>query len=496
MEKNGVNLEIIRQDWLSELRNMQMKFIEEFDNGEAFPSSDKSAFAVMIMGDGAPFYISSVQKALDEKYGKDKYHLQVMGAVGMSHGEDKLIGPPSWKSNPKSMKGAVISAVLGDGDWVTTVNYCFANGLKVNPDPTTWDAEAVNIYPSENDDYIKSAEELIKSQTTGWSVSLKEVSNGKLTGKSVSKKIDGCATWTPGDKLVFDKLSGFIDIVSTKEFNNQMPTVLIGLKEWATKNPEIVTNILKSALTASNQMKNYDDWRVRASEAITDTYKMETPEYWYKMFQGQQGTKNGLTYNMGGSKVFNYADGMQYFGMTDGVNRYKSVYNQVGTYLTELNPFGFNENVGRVVPYDEAVNLFFMKNINDIESTAADKADYSSQATEVMASGEWKINFASGSASIQSNSNKDLEKIYNLLIQAEDSKLTIVGHTDNVGGDAANIPLSKNRAQAVVEYLKQKGIPENRFQLIDGKGASEPVADNTSEAGKAKNRRVVITFLK
>jgi len=214
------------------------------------------------------------------------------------------------------------------------------------------------------------------------------------------------------------------------------------------------------------------------------------------MFQGQQGTKNGLTYNMGGSKVFNYADGMQYFGMTDGVNRYKSVYNQVGSYLTELNPFGFNENVGRVVPYDEAVNLFFMKNINDIESTAADKADYTAQATEVMASGEWKINFSSGSASIQSNSNKDLEKIYNLLIQAENSKLTIVGHTDNVGGDAANVPLSKSRAQAVVDYLKQKGIPESRFQLIDGKGASDPIADNATESGKAKNRRVVITFLK
>ncbi|MES2863765.1 MAG: OmpA family protein [Bacteroidota bacterium] len=496
MEKNGVNLEIIRQDWLSELRNMQMKFIEEFDKGEAFPTSDKSAFAVMIMGDGAPFYISSVQKALDEKYGKDKYHLQVMGVIGMSYGEDKLIGPPSWKSDPKSMKGAVVSAVLGDGDWVTTVNYCFANGLKVNPDPTTYDADAVNIYPSENDDYIKSAEELIKSQTTGWTVSLKEVKNGKLTGKSVNRKIDGCATWTPGDKLVFDKLSGFVDIVSTKEFNNQMPTALIGVKEWAVKNPEIVSNILKSALTASNQMKNYDDWRVRASEAVTDTYKMETPEYWYKMFQGQQGTKNGITYNMGGSKVFNYADGMQYFGLTDGVNRYKSVYNQVSGYLTELNPFGFNENVGKVVSYEDAVNLSFFKNINDIESTSADKADYSKQSTEVMASGEWKINFGSGSATVQTNSTKDLEKIYNLLIQAENSKLTIVGHTDNVGGDAANIPLSRNRAQAIVEYLKNKGIPENRFQLIDGKGASEPVSDNNSEAGKAKNRRVVITFLK
>jgi OmpA-OmpF porin, OOP family len=496
MEKNGVNLQIIRQDWLKELTVMQMKFIEEFDKGEAFPTSDKSAFAIMIMGDGAPFYISSAQKSLDEKYGKDKYHLQVMGAIGMSYGEDKLIGPPSWKSDPKSMKGAVISTVLGDGDWVTTVNYCFANGLKVNPDPSTYDADAVNVYPSENDDYIKSAEELIKSQTTGWTVSLKEVKNGKLTGKSVNHKIDGCATWTPGDKTVFDKLSGFVDIVSTKEFNNQMPCALIGVKEWATKNPEIVSNILKSALTASNQMKNYDEWRVRASQAVTDTYQMETPEYWYKMFKGEQGTKAGLTYNMGGSKVFNYADGMQYFGMSDGVNRYKSVYNQVSGYLTELNPFGFNENVGKVVPYEDAVNLYFLKNINDIESTTADKADYSKQSTEVMASGEWKINFGSGSASVQNNSSKDLEKIYNLLIQAENSKLTIVGHTDNVGNSDSNVVLSKNRAQAIVNYLKNKGIPENRFQMIDGKGANEPVADNNSESGKAQNRRVVVTFLK
>ena len=495
MEKNGVNVEIIRQDWLTELRNMQMKFIEEFDGGTAFPTSDKSAGMIMIMGDGAPFYISSAQKSLNEKYG-DKYHLQVFGAIGISNGEDKLIGPPEWKSNPKSMKGSLISAVLGDGDWVTTVNYCFANGLKVNPDPTTYDADAVNFNPSQDDDYMKSAEELIKSQTAGFTIELKEVVAGKLTGKKVKRKIDGCATWTPGDKTVFDKLNGFVDIVSTKEFNNQMPCVLIGVKEWAAKNPEIVSNILKSALTASNQMKNYDDWMVRASQAVADTYKIENADYWYKMFKGQQATKGGLTYNMGGSKVFNYADAMQYYGMSDGVNRYKAVYNSVGSYLTDLNPFGFNEQVGKVVPYEEAVNLFYLKNINDIESTKADKADYTKTSTEVMASGEWQIKFDSGSAQVQNGSNKDLEKIYNLLIQAENSKLTIVGHTDNAGQATSNLSLSKSRAQAVVDYLKAKGIPENRFQLIDGKGQSEPIGDNNSVEGKAKNRRVVVTFLK
>jgi OmpA-OmpF porin, OOP family len=496
MEQNGVNLEIIRQDWLSELRNMQMKFIEEFDKGKEFPSADKSAFAIIMMGDGAPFYISTMQQAIDDKFGVDKYHVQVIGAVGLSYGEDKLIGPPSWKIDPKSMKGSLISAVLGDGDWVTAVNYAFANGLKVNPDVTTYDADAVNFYPSQDDDYIKSAEELIKSQKAGWTVPLKEVENGKLTGKVINKKIDGCATWTPGDKMVFDELSGFTDVVSTKEFNNQMATTVIAVKEWSVNHADIVSNILKSALTASNQMKQYDSWRVRASEAVAETYDLETPKYWYDMFQGQKGSKNGIDYDMGGSRVFNYADVMQYYGITDGTNRYKAVYTQVSSYLSELNPFGFNESVKRIVPYEEAVNLYFLKNINDIDAGTAYKADYSKKAEEVMASGEWNINFETGSANISASSASTLETIYNLLIQAEDTKLQLEGHTDNTGSSEANYDLSQSRAQAVVNFLRSKGIPQTRFQSVIGKGEDEPVADNGTNSGRAKNRRVVIVLLK
>lgn len=496
MEKNGVNLEIIRQDWLSELRNMQMKFIEEYDRGEDFPDADKSAFAIMMMGDGAPFYISTMQQSLDDKFGKDKYHIQVVGAVGLSYGEDKLIGPPSWKVDPKSMKGSLISAVLGDGDWVTAVNYAFANGIKVNPDVNTYDPDAVNFYPSQDDDYIKSAEELIKSQQAGWTVPLKEVKNGKLTGKTINKKVDGCATWTPGDKMVFDKLNGFTDIVSTREFNNQMATTVIAVKEWAVEHPEIVSNILKSALTASNQMKQYDDWRVRASEAVAETYDLESPKYWYDMFKGQKGNKNGIEYNMGGSRVFNYADVMQYYGITDGTNRYKAVYTQVSSYLKELNPFGFNESVKRIVPYEEAVNLYFVKNINDIDAGSAYKPDYSNTAEEVMASGEWNINFETASARISSSSASTLESIYNLLIQAEDTKLKLEGHTDNTGSAEVNYDLSQSRAQAVVNFLRGKGVPQSRFQTVIGKGEDEPVASNTTSSGRAKNRRVVITLLK
>jgi len=497
MEANGVNLELIRQDWLSELRAMQMKFIEQYNSGEEFPSSDKSAFAIMIMGDGAPFYISTMNKALDEKFGKGKYHVENIGVIGMSNGEDKLIGPAEWKTNPQSMLGALISTVPGDGDWVTTLNFCAANNLKVNPDFSTYDPNAVNIYPSADDDYINSAKELIASQTEGFTVELKEVIDGKLTGNTVKKEIDGCATWTPGDKIVFDALAskGFTDIASTADFPNQMATSIIAVREWSEKHPDIVTNILKATYTANNQIKQYDSWAVRGSECVSKTFNLETPQYWYSMFKGQVGTSGNNTYNMGGSRVLTYGDAMQYFGITDGINRYKSVYTQVSGYLTTLNPFGFNESVNGITPYNEAVNLFYLKNINDIDVGVVEKEDYTETKTEVMANGQWNISFSTGSADIESSSTSDLESIYNLLVQAEQTKLVVVGHTDNTGSNSINQPLSYDRANAVVDYLVNKGISRSRIQEVEGKGDASPIADNGTSNGRATNRRVEITFL-
>jgi len=473
-----------------------LKFVEELNSGTANPTSEKSAFAVSIMGDGVPFYITTTQNALDEKFGKDKYHVQVIGAYGLSDGEDKLIGPAAWKTNPQLLRGAVISAVRGDGDWVIAVNFAALNKIPINPDATTYDADALNFVDAPNDDYIEAVKDLIKSQKTGYTIPLKEVVNGKLTGKTLNRKIDGAVTWTPGDKLAFDNLSGFTDVVSTRDFINQMATTLVVVKEYALAHEKEMVNLLKQTYTAANQMKLYDAWAVRASEAVAKTYNFETPKYWYDLFKGQKGTKDGVEYNIGGTRVFNYADALQYYGITDGNNRYKSVYNQVGTYLVDLNPCGFNETCKNgVVPYEDAVNLYFLKSVTDVDAGTIVKADYSQTKTEVMASGHWGINFATGSTAIL-GSEKDLETIYNLLVQAEDTKLTIVGHTDNVGNPASNVTLSKGRANSVVSYLTNRGISKDRFQLVDGKGQTEPIGDNNTTGGKAQNRRVDITLLK
>lgn len=496
MEKEGIKLNVVRQDWLSELKAMQMKFIEQYNSGEEFPSSDKAAFAIMMMGDGAPFYISTMQKSIDEKFGEGKYHVKVIGSMGMSDGEDKLIGPPEWKTNPQSMLGALISTVPGDGDWVTALNFCFANGLKVNPDFSTYDPEAVNFFPSKDDDYINSAKELIASQLEDFTVPLKVVKNGELTGETIEKGIDGCATWTPGDVMVFKALTGFTDIASTADFPNQMATTIIAVDEWCNTHQDITIGILRATLTASNQLKQYDQWRRRGAEALAETFKIEgeasDPQYWYDIFDGNQGSKAGITYSTGGGRVLNYDDVLQYYGYgTDRTNRYRAVYEQVSGYLTTLNPFGFNEEVGEVVPYKEAVNLSYLlqANIEEENRGTATTYDYNTTKTTVLGKADYQINFALNAADIEASSQGVINNIYNQLIQAEQATVSLVGYTDVSGNDSYNLKLSDRRANSVAQALIDRGIDPRRIQNVEGAGESSkyPTA--------YENRRVEISLL-
>jgi OOP family OmpA-OmpF porin len=119
-------------------------------------------------------------------------------------------------------------------------------------------------------------------------------------------------------------------------------------------------------------------------------------------------------------------------------------------------------------------------------------ADASSLNDELNKSGHvavYGIQFDTGKATIQPGSASVLGEIVKLLQQNADLKLRVEGHTDNQGNAAANQTLSDKRAQAVVAWLAAKGIAASRL-TAKGFGATKPVADNGSEDGRAKNRRV------
>jgi outer membrane protein OmpA-like peptidoglycan-associated protein len=101
------------------------------------------------------------------------------------------------------------------------------------------------------------------------------------------------------------------------------------------------------------------------------------------------------------------------------------------------------------------------------------------------------IFFVSGSFELLPYSFTALDNLTHILGENKSIQLTIEGHTDDVGNQKANQILSENRAKAVVYYLSKKGIETNRLTAI-GYGSQKPIATNTTEGGRAKNRRVNI----
>lgn len=102
--------------------------------------------------------------------------------------------------------------------------------------------------------------------------------------------------------------------------------------------------------------------------------------------------------------------------------------------------------------------------------------------------------FESGEIFVSPISKAALEKIAALAAKYGEFALIVEAHTDNRGGTTANLTLSQSRADAVLTFLTQHGVPPTRITAV-GKGPTEPVADNRSKDGRAANRRVEITFV-
>ncbi|MGS1016317.1 OmpA family protein [Allosphingosinicella humi] len=104
------------------------------------------------------------------------------------------------------------------------------------------------------------------------------------------------------------------------------------------------------------------------------------------------------------------------------------------------------------------------------------------------------VTFATNSYTVQPQFQTTLNEVAQTLAAYPSTYIDIYGHTDSTGGDAINIPLSRNRAQAVANYLSQRGVNPARM-ATQGFGSSQPVADNNTEAGKQANRRVEIRIV-
>jgi outer membrane protein OmpA-like peptidoglycan-associated protein len=103
--------------------------------------------------------------------------------------------------------------------------------------------------------------------------------------------------------------------------------------------------------------------------------------------------------------------------------------------------------------------------------------------------GENSVNFDLGKSTLTSTAKANLDRLVPVFTEYKDTNILIVGHTDSSGGADLNQKLSEQRAASVKTYLSTKGISAARI-VTKGMGPSEPIADNATKDGMAKNRRV------
>lgn len=483
MEQNGVHLVLARQDDYGKMQEAQLKFAQELQTN-ACPSSG-AAFTI-IMGDGFSAYAAGI----GEQIAKLNQGVEVIGAIGKSHGEDACMLPYAVAKNAQLAKGSLIGAVLRDGDYNICVAWAYQNQIPINPDEKTYDPDAMNFIST--DSFTQADEGYIAGKCEDRPV----VKNGKRAGNVTHICQNGTATWTPGDVNVATKKGGLAKVASSADYGNQMPAVIIGNRDFDAKNPKLVQGLLKAAFAGGDQVRSSNDALLFGGSVSAKVYNEQSGAYWAKYFKGvTEHDKQGVDIQLGGSRVMNAADNAYYFGLSGGEDVYSSVYNLFGQHYVKYYP----TVLASYPKYETVVNLSYLRTIINDSGVTADSSEEKpvfaadQKIEHVVSRGNFTIEFDTGLATIKPESLPVLKELFQQLISTT-LAVEIHGHTDSTGNPEKNILLSFQRAEAVKKYLMTnapQSFDTNRIKT-SGLGATSPIADNSTVEGRAKNRRVEI----
>ena len=127
-----------------------------------------------------------------------------------------------------------------------------------------------------------------------------------------------------------------------------------------------------------------------------------------------------------------------------------------------------------------------------VELYAQNASDMSPIEKSIAETGKFVTNnilFETGKATLKPESMAEIQKVAEYMKKNPTARFEVQGHTDSQGSDTVNDPLSQQRAEAVVKALEGLGVDGFNLKAV-GKGSHEPIADNSTDAGRAKNRRV------
>ena len=299
-----------------------------------------------------------------------------------------------------------------------------------------------------------------------------------------SQRVDAAVVWSPDDILSLKAVPGSRILESTRSAAYIIADVFMAKREWLKDNEETVQNI-------------YEGWMKGAAEINSNPAALKKAA----SILAREFTERGTALTdaeaeemIGNVRLTTHGDNLNFFGMN---SEYKGVtgndlYTEMANKYTDLKYIEERVPNWRLIAYPKFVNS---ANLAGPEHNAEGvkaftQATEQEKTKEAIATKRVSINFRTGEFQLDENAKYIIDREFVPIAKAfGNARIRVEGNTDNTGNYNSNMALSKKRAQSVVNYLvSQYNMPRNRF-IVVGNGPDNPVANNTSDRGRAQNRR-------
>ncbi len=296
-----------------------------------------------------------------------------------------------------------------------------------------------------------------------------------------SKQVDAAVVWSPDDQDCLRAVPGSIVLESSKNASHIIADFFFAKRDFVDKNRDKLAKL-------------YEGWMRGAAEINTNpAAKQKASKILSKGLGIPEADALAAINNV---RLANHGDNMNFFGLNPSYNGVTGS----SLYLKMTNTYKALGFASDVPSWRQIAYPYFVQEAQDV-LTGPEQApervkqftkldDKTAKNKEAVATKHVSINFRTGEYQLDENAKYIIDNEFvDIAKSFGNSRIRIEGNTDNVGSARSNKALSLKRARAVASYLMEEhGMPANRF-IIVGNGPDKPVASNSTEAGRAKNRR-------
>ncbi len=298
-----------------------------------------------------------------------------------------------------------------------------------------------------------------------------------------SGRVDAAVVWSPDDILCVKAVPGSRILESSRSASSIIADAFVAKRSFVDKNQKRMQQLYEGWMKGAAEINSNAGNLEKASRILAEEFTE----------RGTALTTEEAKEMIGNVRLTTHGDNQNFFGLNSnfkGVTG-NSLYSRMSNSYTEL---GYIE--GRVPAWRQIVYNKLVSNANLTGAAHAAeatkkyaKATKADEKKEAIASKPVSISFRTGEYQLDDNAKYIIDKEFVEIAKAFNSRIRIEGNTDATGSRDTNVRLSKQRAKSVADYLiNTHGMPSNRF-IVVGNGPDKPVANNNTDAGRAKNRR-------